>query len=93
MIIESDNIKFEKINHGFHKATLYELHLCDLQVSKTSCKLLFTNFNVYVPLSSNKVLRELILHIYNQTLKQIELAEYCNGNENISILAAKQILK
>ena len=88
-----DLIKFEKVNHGFHKATLYELHICDLQVSKTSCKLLFPNFSMYVPLSSRSVLKRLIFEIYEKNKKQVELAEYCYDNDFISINKMKNKLK
>lgn len=86
-------IKFEKINHGFHRATLYELHICDLQVSKTSCKLIYPNFELFIPLTARSVLKQLILHIYETNKKQVELSEYCYGNNFISILAMKNKLK
>jgi len=87
-----DLIRFDKVNHGFHKATLYELHICDLQVSKTSCKLFYPNFSMYVPLSSRSILKRLIFEIYEKNKKQVELAEYCYDNDFISVNKMKTIL-
>ena len=87
-----DLIKFEKVNHGFKKATLYDLHICDLQVSKMSCKLIYPNFSMYIPLSSRNVVKQLIFEIYEKNKKQVELAEYCYDNDFISINKMKTIL-
>ncbi len=85
------DIKFEKINYGHFIATLYELEICHLQVSKTSCKLLFPNFDMFVPLTARSVLKRLVMEIHEKNKKQLEMHCYVVDNDYISVKQLKKI--